>query len=245
MRRLLITAAAVVSLAGIASANPLCTANTLAFYQANYTSAATGCVVNDKLFFNFTYSPTQGSGTGTPGSVTAPTAAQVNVVGDTSVANESGLVFSSSGWSVSGSSSPARPLFIDSNIGFSVAVIGNLPLMLGASMSMTGTSSGQGVASIGETVILAGGPTSVALAVDSVAGPFSDSKTFAPVSFLRVSKDLLVRVPRPVSGTATGSATITSFREGFAEANSVPEPITAMLFGSGLIGLALIRRKRK
>jgi hypothetical protein len=129
-----------------------------------------------------------------------------------------------------------------------VAVINNQPLMIGASLDITGKSNttGAGVASIGETIILGGGPNAVPLGVDSSAGPFYDAKTFLPISTLRVSKDLLVRVPRPGLGAPnnTGSATINSFREGFAEVGSVPEPITAILFGSGLIGLALVRRRR-
>jgi PEP-CTERM motif len=247
MMRWLMTTSAVVALAGYASANPLCTTNSLAYYISNYTSAATACVVNDKLFYNFGYSATAGSGTGTPGSVVAPTAAQITVNGDISDPNQPALVFASSGWTVSGSSSLAKPLFIDSNIAFTVAVIGLQPLMVGASLDMTGssTTSGKGVASIGETLILGGGPASAALGVDSVAGPLLDSKTFAPVSFVRVSKDLIVHVPRPASGTNTGSSTITSFREGFTEISNVPEPVSAMLFGSGLIGLALIRRRRR
>ena len=246
MNRLLMTASAMIALAGYASANPLCTANTLAYYIANYTTAATACVVNDKLFYNFGYSSTAGSGTGTPGTVVAPTAAQVTVTGDPSNLSQPGLVFASSGWTVSGSSSLARPLFIDSNIAFTVAVIGLQPLMIGASLDMTGhvSTTGKGVASIGETLVLGGGPASAALGVDSVAGPFLSSKTFAPVSFVRVSKDLIVHVPRPITGTNTGSSTISSFREGFTEINSTPEPFSAMLFGSGLIGLALIRRRR-
>ena len=249
MKRFLMTAAAAVTLAGYASANPLCTANTLAFYIANYTSAATACVVNDKLFYNFGYSATSGSGTAPSGTVVPPTAAQVTVNGDLSNVNEPALIFASNGWTVSGSSSLARPLFIDSNIAFTVAVIGLKPLMIGASLDITGhvSTTGQGVASIGETLILGGGPASLPLGVDSARGPFLDSKSFAPVSFVRVTKDLIVTVPRPPIGTptATGSATITQFREGFAEINSVPEPVSAVLFGSGLIGLALVRRRRR
>jgi hypothetical protein len=245
MRRLLLTAVAAVTLVGYASANPLCTANTMQFYIANYKTAATACVVNDKLFYNFGYSPTAASGTGPVGSVVAPTAAQVTVNGDGSNPSQSALVFSSAGWTVSGNSSLTKALFIDSSITFTVAVIGLKPLMIGASLGMTGTASGKGNASIGETLVLGGGPASSALAVDAVAGTFLDTDTFAPVSFLRVTKDLIVRVARPVTGTNSGSATITSFREGFTEASSVPEPVSAMLFGSGLIGLALIRRRRR
>ena len=156
----------------------MCTSNTLAFYIANYTSQATACVVNDKLFYNFAYSATASSGTATPGSVVPPTAAQVTVNGDASNFDQPALIFASNGWTVNGSSSIARPLFIDSNIAFTVAVVGLKPLMIGASLDITGhvATSGQGVASIGETLILGGGPASTPLAVDSFRGPLLDSK---------------------------------------------------------------------
>jgi hypothetical protein len=249
MKRFLLTLTAAAGVAGYASANPLCTANTMAFYQANYTNAATGCVVNDKLFYNFTYNATQASGTGPSGSVVAPTAAQVMVNGDSSNPIQPALIFSSTGWTVSGTATLARPLFIDSAIGFTVAVIGLQPLIIGGSLDMTGTTTttGQGLVSIAETLNLGGGPASSGLGVDSATSHFLDTASFAAVSSVRVNKNLIVTVPRPPIGTptATGSATITSFREGFTQiSTATPEPFSAILFGSGLVGLAMFRRRR-
>ena len=93
MKRTLLLAVAV---AGVAAANPLCTNDTIANYQANYTTLATACQVGDKLFYAFTYTPSSSA------NVTPPTGAQVNVIGDSSNPNEPGLIFSSSGWTVSG-----------------------------------------------------------------------------------------------------------------------------------------------
>ena len=241
MRRLLLSCVGLMAMAGALSANPLCTANSMAYYMANYTDANTACQVGDKLFFGFNYSVTARGTTG-------PTNTQVTVTGDSSNPNEPGLVFASSGWSVSGNATLLNPLYIDSNITFTVAVVGLQPLMVGATLDMLGhyTVGGQGVANIGETVLINGGSSgSVGLAVDSNAGPYTDSKSFAPASFVRVSKDLIVTVPRPLTGTNSGSASISQFREGFSELTSTPEPLTFTLLGSGLIGLAMVRRRRR
>ena len=101
MRRLLLTCAGFLTLANVLCANPACTSNTIAYYMANYVDQNTACQVGDKLFFGFNYSGTsQGS--------TAPTSTEVNVVGDPSDPNEPGLLFSSSGWTVSGGQRPFR-----------------------------------------------------------------------------------------------------------------------------------------
>ena len=153
MKRILLTCAALAALASVASANPLCGSNTIAFYIQNYVDMNTACVVGDKLFYNFNYS-------GTAAGATAPTSAQVNVVGDGSNPYEPGLIFSSNGWTVNGTATPSSPLYIDSNINFTVAVIGLLPLIKGASLDFAGhfAVTGQGVSDIGETVTLGTGP---------------------------------------------------------------------------------------
>jgi hypothetical protein len=239
MKRTLLSCAAVAILASVVYANPLCTSNTIAYYMANYVDQTTACQVGDKLFFGFNY-----SGTAAGGAV-APTSSEVTVNGDPSNPQEPGLLFSSTGWTVSGTATLLNPLYIDSNITFTAAVASSLPLIIDASLDFSGqfSTTGQGVANIGETVLLGSGTGSIALAVDSNAGPFTDVKSFAPVSFVHVSKDLIVTVPRPFTGSNTGSATITSLREGFSE-QTAPEPLSAVLFGSGLVALGLIRRRR-
>ena len=228
---------AALAFSGIASANPLCTSDTIANYMTNYTTLANACQVGDKLFYAFNYS-------GTGSNATAPTSSQVTVVGDPSNFYEPGLLFSSNLWSVSGTSTIAQPLYIDSNISFTVAVVGMVPLIRDASLDFANhfTVTGQGVADIGETVTFGGSIPPISLEVDSNNGPFTDVKEFAPVAFLRVTKNLLVIVPASLNGPQTGSANITEFREGFSEI--AREPVSMALFGSGLIGLALLRRRR-
>ena len=239
MRRIPVFLLVATALAGISFANPVCT-GTLQNAVTNYTSLATACQVGDKLFYNFTYSGT--SGTANPGA--APSASQVNLANDASNPNEPGLIFSSSFWTVSGTPSPTDTNFIDSNITFSVATFGLVPIMVDASLDFTGqfAVSGVGQAFIGETVTPAGG-AGLGLTVDSSAGS-SDVVNFAvPVATATVIKDLQVKIPRSTTGGPASTAAITSFREGFSEF-SAPEPIGFLLIGSGLLGIGILRRRR-
>src|SRR5215471_13301817 len=133
--------------AGMAAANPLCLSDTIANYIANYTSMATACQVGDKLFYNFGYLPTASH-------ATAPDATQVTVTGDPSNPNEPGLIFASSGWTVSGISTSAFNVNIDSNIRFTVSTIGLNPIIVDGSLTFAGTESvtGLGQAQIAETI---------------------------------------------------------------------------------------------
>ena len=188
------TLATLMALASFASADPIypaCGLDTMANYIQNYTTLATACQVGDKLFYNFDYQPTVGGG------AVAPTAAQVNIVGDPSNVNEPGLVFTSGGWTVSGTSTSfSNVLFIDAGISFTVAVMNLEPLIIDASLDMTNhfSVSGSGVADIGETIVFDGGTSSADLEVDSNAGPFLAVANFAPVGFVKVHKDLLVTI---------------------------------------------------
>jgi hypothetical protein len=229
IKRVLILLSALSAVATIGSANPLCTTNTIDYYAQNYTNLGNGCMVGDKLFFNFSYSPTSSG-------ATPPDGTQVSVVGDSSDPNEPGLIFSSSFWSVS-ATNPTRNVYIDSSFSFTVTTSNLAPLIQDGTLSFANTFSttGQGDAFIGETLVLAGGG-SATLGVDSTGGPFTSVTSFAPVPFVTVTKDLQVTVRKG----QTGSATITSFREGFSE---IPEPVSSVLIGSGLLGFAFWRRR--
>uniref|UniRef100_Q01QF6 PEP-CTERM protein-sorting domain-containing protein n=1 Tax=Solibacter usitatus (strain Ellin6076) TaxID=234267 RepID=Q01QF6_SOLUE len=233
-KRLLILLSALSAFALIGSASslyPACGANTFDYYMQNYATVSSACAVGDKLFFDFSYLPTNSG-------AIAPTGAQVNIVGDISDPNEPGLVFSSSLWTVS-ATNPLRNVYIDASISFTVATMDGAALIKDGTLSFAGTESttGQGHALIGETLILGGGPPSTTLGVDSIGGPFTSITTFSPVSFVTVSKNLQVNV----SAGTTGTASIASFREGFSE---MPEPVSCVLFGSGLLGLGILRRRR-
>ena len=231
MKRILIVLLALTALGSMATASTLCAVGqTIAYYKANYASSDTACSVGDKLFYGFTYTPTDSGG------AVAPDGTQVFVTPDPANVNEPGLVFSSSMWSVSGNAIDGA-IAVDASIGFSVATVGNIPLIVDASLDFTGHNgaTGGGQAFIGETVLEGG--NSVGLEVDSTNGPYLSIANFSAVSTLSVTKNLQVRIAR---GT-TGTASITSFREGFSE---MPEPVSCVLFGSGLLGLGILRRRR-
>jgi hypothetical protein len=233
MRRILFVLAAAIGLANFAMANPLCVSGqTVAYYEANYTTLTNACQVGDKLFYGFNY-----TSIGQNGAATVPNSA-VTVIADPSNPNEPGLIFQGS-WSVSATSPAAAQILQDSNLQFSVSVIGGLALIQDASLNFAGTASSLGgaIAQIAETVILNGGTTSATLKVDTLNGPFRQTVGFAPQSTVRVTKDMFLAIP----AGQTGSAQVTQFREGFSE---IPEPLTTVLLGSGLVGLGFLRRRR-
>ena len=205
-----------------ASAAPLCVSGgTMASYEA---LGSGGCVIGNTLFSNFIYLNTF-SGTG----VAVPdTTVFLTPVGDTL---NPGIVFSSNGWTIP-SGSPTDDSLVDSTIKFTVSVMDGTSLLEDGTLTLTSYAvSGTGFADITETIK----PSSVQLQVDS-GGPFVSHQYFPPTNSVSVLKDLVVAVPQGSIGTAS----IGSFEEDFSEA---PEPVSAVLIGSGLLGLGLWRRR--
>jgi hypothetical protein len=233
MRRTILLLAALTAFAGMASAFPMCLNNTATFYQTTYTSAASACQVGDKLFYGFIYSGTAiGGATPVDGSL-------VNIVGDPTDPNEPGLVFSSTAWTVSSAGGTHGTIDLDSSFQFTVQTVDGRPLIDDASLNFAGhfTVTGVAGADIAETVRPGGIPPGISMHVDST-GPFLTSVLFTnAVSLVTVSKDLVVIIPP----NQAGSASISSFREGFSE--NTPEPVSAFLIGAGLLGFGLLRRR--
>jgi len=216
--------------AGAASAAPLCVVGgTMASYEA---LGSGGCMIGDKLFSNFVYGSTA-HGNGVPVADTAVFLTPVNING---VNPGPGIVFSSSNWVVP-SASPTTNSFVDSSIKFTVTVVGSPLLIEGGTLTLSSYStSGTGVTDITETI----NPSGTQLQVDG-NGPFVSTKTFAPAMSVSVLKDLLVTVP--ILGTSNGGfAQINSFEEDFNQTEA-PEPLSALLIGSGLLGLGIWRRR--
>ena len=114
-----------------------------------------------------------------------------------------------------------------------------------AELTITGSESGTGGGSVGETVCLNHASTALCPLADTLAfntalvppGPLSASATFAPVHVLAISKDA-----NALGGTA-GNATISGILN-TVDQPSIPEPTSLALLGAGLAGLAALRRRK-
>jgi hypothetical protein len=224
------SAAMIVAFVSTASAAPVCVDGaSMASYQA---LGSGGCTYGNVLFSNFTYGST-GHGTGV---AVANTNVFLTLVGAGSYNPGPSIVFTSSGWVVP-SASPTTRSLVDSSIGFTVTALDGSALIEDAGLILSSYSaSGSGFVDITETVTP--GPTSLQLQVDS-GGPFASHTTFAPTSVVTVLKDVLLAVPASADPTS-GSVQLGSFEEDFSQA---PEPVAALVVGSGLVAIGLLRRR--
>jgi hypothetical protein len=201
--------------------------------MASYEAlGAGGCVIGDKLFSNFVY----GSAAHGTGVAALDTTVFLTPVNATGVNPGPGIVFSSAAWVVPSASATTRS-FVDSSIAFTVTVVDGPLLIEGGTLTLSSFSTtGTGIADITETI----NPAGLKLQVDG-NGPLVSTKAFAPTSTVSVLKDLLVAVP--IQGTSDGGfAQINSFEEDFNQTEA-PEPVSAVLIGSGFLGLGLWRRR--
>lgn len=224
MKLTVLLATILVAFASAGKAAPLCVSGgTMASYEA---LGAGGCVIGNALFSNFVYGSTAfGNGT-----AVADTAVFLTTVEST---QGPGIIFSSSNWSVS--ANPDLPSFVDSTIKFTVAILDGSPLIGGGILTLSpdSTSGGTGTGGVGETI----NPSGLMLQVD-INGTQVSSQEFPPTNAVSVLKDLRVSVSP--GGEGSGFAQINSFEEDFSEA---PEPVSAVMIGSGLLGLGLWRRR--
>ncbi len=231
LMQVLMVVACVFALSGAVFADS-CPAATL----DNYLGSGYSCGIDDKTFSNFQYSYSSN-----PGGFGIPPGG-VAVTPITTPGNP-GLQFSA-GWFASTGSGILEE---DSLIQYQVDVNPGGNLITDLSLSIAGGGfSGTGAVFVDETACLGavlpactGGEIVTLSVYDSSAGSkLFDEVTFAGVSEISLAKDITVQ-----AGT-DGSARLSLVTNQFSEGGQVPEPSSIALFGTGVLGLAgLLRRK--
>jgi hypothetical protein len=181
------------------------------------------CVSGNLMFNDFFYSATPGS----------PSASNVMVTPLTDTGNE-GLLFHAN-WTGN----------MDSLLTFRVTALAGTITDL--HLSFNGGSLGTGsFATTNETVCLdgdintCGNPIGIPqqLMVPNVNSPVNDAIFFAGAHSIQVRKDI------SVFAAGDGMANISFVTNTFSQSD-VPEPLSLALFGSGLVGLGLMRKRSK
>ncbi|MGE0258818.1 MAG: PEP-CTERM sorting domain-containing protein [Alphaproteobacteria bacterium] len=190
-----------------------------------YLAAGFSCEVGDKTFSSFSFTSTAG------GSGIQVTPNQI-AVSPQFTAQGPGLTFSSGAIFVSQAAPIADLTFVDVTLDFTVTAGAGF-LIEDAALNIAGGVTGGGVAMVDETVTPGG-----ALHTEFPATP-SDHITFTPVLTVDVLKDIFVGVP----AGSTGTANITAISQTFSQV--VPEPGSLALLGAGLVGMGLLRRRRR
>ncbi len=200
--------------AGVAYCSQMTLADLIGF-------GSTGFQVQDKLFYDFTYSSSASGG------ATAVPASGVGVT-PLNIPLNPGWLFQAA-WSVG----PGQTM--DSLISYSVKVLDGGPPITDVSARMQGFGQvSQGIVIVAET-----GPVKLTLVDSSSKTVFSQEATIQPTfGPITVFKDISVNGN---DGIATVSAVYNQFSE-----TAVPEPATMLLLGFGMVGMVpFIRRKFK
>lgn len=219
--------AAVMAPSASAAVCPLSTALT------TYTASGFSCTVGDKLFSNFSYTP---SGT----NQIAASAITVDTLGPGADADifstDIGLQFAAP-WQV------FQGQTMDSLIVFEVSVVAGTPMLIEDASIVQSNSGVGGTGSI--TVnegLCAPAPCTPVGSLSTVDGPgvtkLTDHVTFAPTGSVMASKDIGLN-----GGNTAGSfASVSAIQDTFSQ-TPVPEPVSILLFGTCLLAVAPVLRR--
>ena len=210
-------------------ATPLaCTSGTLTSLIS--TNASGGCEIADKIYSNFSYSPTG----------TDPTSDQINVgLDNNTLADQTGLQFGTSGpvWTSSGFT-VGYTVTVDPAQCVAIYGAGVTCSVMGAQLAFQGSfANPSNTAGMNATF---SGATPSSLAVNDLAtGNNSNQVTFSPTW---TTSDIVI------TGTGnTGSFPIDGFSlDIYQQITPAPEPATFSIMGAGLLSLGFLgRRLRK
>ncbi len=218
--------------ASLTWATPACIdGTTLASYVA---LGATGCQIGDKIFSDFSYTPTSINTAPIP--ATGVAVDTVGPAGETISGPRFGLQFNAPWTAGTGAAN-------DGAITFMVTVAGGGPLLIeDAALAQVSAISGTGAASVGESGC-GPAPCTVGqwtlMTFNTTAGSrASDHTIFTPIGSIEVTKDI------NTAGGSNGFASLSVVQDTFSQ-TPVPEPATIILLGLSLASIGVLRLRRR